>query len=260
MATVTNTRDFTEGAGDASTAKKKKVRIHLLPGDKASDIVAPAVVEGNMVRFYLSIYLKKFILLLFYPNDFPILCGDELKEFSERVDEFRDLDCEIVAVSTDSHFAHLAYVRSPEKAGGLGGSCAFPLVSDKTLEISRKYKMLHEPSHLCYRGSVLVDPHGRVVLCEYHDFNLHRRVDRLLNVVMAHRILVGQSNQDRVCYIPEGWKPGEDILVEKKTREDEGAGGRMEKMNTKAISNTQTSVRLLVGDDDSKKMRGKVEM
>ncbi len=236
-----------------SRSRKKKRKTRLLPGDKAHDIIAPAVVEEKMVRFYMYTFLKKFILMLFYPNDFPMLCCDELSEFSARIDEFRDIDCEILGISTESHFAHLAYVTFPATRGGLGGKCTFPLISDKTLEISKRYKMLHPGAKLCYRGSVLVDPHGRVVYVAYNDWNHARKADVLLSIVTAHRVLVGQNSEGKECSIPEGWTPGDAILVQSK---DSNAGEIVKK--SKNNSKTQTSMRLLI-DDDSKKMKKKAK-
>ncbi len=234
---------------------KKKTKKNLLaPGDKGSDIVAPAVVAGKIVRFYLSSFWEKFILILFYPHDFPVMCSDEIPEFSSRINEFREVDCEIVGVSTDSHFAHLAYVKAQAKNGGLGGRCSFPLVSDKTMAISKKYKMVHASGKFCYRGTVLLDPEGKVAHVSYNDFNEARRVDQLLRIVMAHRTLIGLGDSGKVCYIPEGWQRGDHILEERNLLD------RKQEKKRRSLSKTQTSVRLLVAEDDSKKMKERLKV
>ncbi len=181
----------------------------LVPGVKAKDIVSPAVVDRKIVRFYLSSYFKRFILVLFYPNNIPILCQDELREFSNKLKEFQESDCEILAVSTESHFAHLAYVKN-EYRGGMCKNCSFPLISDKLASIAKNYGMLHEVSGLCHRGTVVIDPSGVVAIVEYSDFNRARNASEWLNKVRALRVLHGHEK----CYMPEGWLPGDDILVE----------------------------------------------
>jgi len=183
----------------------------LMPGAEAADIVAPACVGGVLRTFYLSEFAGKFILLLFYPNDFPIVASQEVLHFASLSGEFRRLDCELVAVSTDSHLSHLAYSDSPN---GLAGKCDFPLVSDRSSEISAKYGMLREEWNVCHRGSVLIDPWSVVKTVIYHGSAVPRNALTYYNLVAAHRLLVGHDTEERKCYCPEGWQPGEDILTE----------------------------------------------
>ena len=83
--------------------------------------------------------------MLFYPFDFTYVCPTELIAFSEAIPKFKELDAEILGVSTDSHFTHLAWIKTPRDQGGLG-KLNYPLLADITKQISSDYGVLVEDS------------------------------------------------------------------------------------------------------------------
>ncbi|PIK35325.1 Peroxiredoxin 1 [Apostichopus japonicus] len=85
----------------------------------------------------------KWVVLFFYPLDFTFVCPTEIIAFSNRVQEFKDINCEVIAASCDSEFSHLAWTNTPKKDGGLG-SMNIPLLADKTHAIARDYGVLLE--------------------------------------------------------------------------------------------------------------------
>ena len=101
----------------------------------------------------------KYVVVYFYPLDFTFVCPTEIIAFSERIEEFKKINCEVVGVSTDSHFSHLAWIQQPRKQGGLGG-LKYPLVSDFNKTISRDYGVLIEEAGIALRGLFIVDPNG----------------------------------------------------------------------------------------------------
>lgn len=109
----------------------------------APDFKGVAVVDCQLREIQLSDYEGKFLLLFFYPQDFTLACPSEIVEYSERCAEFRSLNTEIVAVSPDSYFTHLAWINTPRKLGGLG-KINIPLLSDFTKKISKDYDVLIE--------------------------------------------------------------------------------------------------------------------
>ena len=113
----------------------------LQPATKAPEFSGKAVVNGVFKDISSSHYAGKYVVLLFYPADFTFVCPTEIIAFSDRAEEFRKEGCEIVAVSTDSEFAHLAWTNTPREAGGLG-KMNIPLLADRTQEISTKYGVL----------------------------------------------------------------------------------------------------------------------
>ena len=114
---------------------------NLQPTTKAPEFSGKAVVNGCIKDISLSNYTGKYLVLLFYPADFTFVCPTEIIAFSDRAEEFRNEGCEVVAVSTDSEFAHLAWTNTPRDAGGLG-KMNIPLLADRTQVIARKYGVL----------------------------------------------------------------------------------------------------------------------
>lgn len=148
----------------------------------APDFKGIAVVDSQLREIQLSDYEGKFLLLFFYPQDFTLACPSELVEYSERSAEFRSMNTEIVAVSTDSYFTHLAWTNTPRKLGGLG-KINIPLLSDFTKKISKDYNVLIEEIGIPLRASFIIDPKGMVRQVTVNDVNIHRSVDETLRLL-----------------------------------------------------------------------------
>ncbi|XP_078137974.1 peroxiredoxin-2 isoform X2 [Centroberyx gerrardi] len=123
-------------------------------GFPAPAFKATAVVDGQFKDIQLSDYKGKYVVFFFYPLDFTFVCPTEIVAFSDRAEEFRKIDCEVIAASTDSHFSHLAWINTPRKQGGLG-PMNIPLVADLTQSISRDYGVLKEGDGIAYRSGRL---------------------------------------------------------------------------------------------------------
>lgn len=121
----------------------------------APDFKGTAVVESAFKPIQLSDFHGKYLILLFYPLDFTFVCPTEIVAFSDRADDFRKLKTEVVAISTDSHFSHLAWTNVPRSEGGLG-PMKISLLSDFTKQISRyivlRQNVLHMTGHCWYHG------------------------------------------------------------------------------------------------------------
>jgi peroxiredoxin (alkyl hydroperoxide reductase subunit C) len=129
----------------------------VLVGKKAPDFVATAVKEGQIIEnFKLSDLLDKYIVLLFYPLDFTFVCPTEIHAFNEKIEEFRARNVELIAISVDSHFSHLAWLNTPKSKGGIEG-VKYTIVSDITKSISADYGVLVEGGGVAYRGLFLID-------------------------------------------------------------------------------------------------------
>ena len=113
----------------------------LQPATKAPEFAGKAVVDGRIKDISLSDYKGKYVVLLFYPADFTFVCPTEIIAFSERAEEFKKEGCEVIAVSTDSEFTHLAWTNTPRESGGLG-KMNIPLLADRTQVISTAYGVL----------------------------------------------------------------------------------------------------------------------
>ncbi|CAF4155515.1 unnamed protein product [Rotaria magnacalcarata] len=110
---------------------------------QAPEFKGQAVINGSFKEIQLADYKGKYVVLFFYPLDFTFVCPTELVAFNEKLDEFRQLDTEVIGCSTDSVYSHLAWINTPRKQGGLGG-LKYPLLSDFSKEISRRYGVLLE--------------------------------------------------------------------------------------------------------------------
>src|SRR5215216_4447259 len=110
---------------------------------EAPDFTADAVVNNEFKTIKLSDYKGKYVVLFFYPLDFTFVCPTEISAFSDKVEEFRKRGAEVLGVSVDSKFSHLAWIRTNRADGGLGG-LKYPLVSDLTKTICADYGVLLE--------------------------------------------------------------------------------------------------------------------
>ena len=111
---------------------------------------ADAVVGGEFKSIKLSDYRGKYVVLFFYPLDFTFVCPTELVAFSDEIEEFKKRGCEVISVSVDSKFTHLAWTNTPRKEGGLG-TLNYPIVSDLNKTIARSYGVLLEEAGVGYQ-------------------------------------------------------------------------------------------------------------
>lgn len=170
----------------------------------APDFKAQAVMEdGAFKEIKLSDYKGKYVVLFFYPLDFTFVCPTEIISFSDRISEFKTRNTEVIGVSVDSHFSHLAWRNTPRKKGGIG-DVKYPIVSDLDKSISRQYGVLLEKPGIALRGLFVIDRQGKLRHITVNDLPLGRNVDEVLRVVDA---LQFNEKHGEVC--PANWKKGD---------------------------------------------------
>ena len=174
----------------------------------APDFTATAVMPDNSFKedFTLSSYKGKYVCLFFYPLDFTFVCPSEILAFNKRLQEFKDKDCEVIGVSVDSHFTHLAWKRTPVEEGGIG-DIQYPLVADLSKKISLSYGVLLEDVGVALRGLFLIDKEGIIRHQLVNDLPLGRSVDEALRILDA---LQFHEQHGEVC--PANWRPGEEAM------------------------------------------------
>lgn len=165
-----------------------------------------AVVNGDFKTISLGDYKGKYLVFFFYPLDFTFVCPTELIAFSDRVEEFRAMNCEVVACSTDSHFSHLAWINTPRKQGGLG-EMNIPLLADKNCDIAQRYGVYKEDDGISFRGLFIIDDKGNLRQITINDLPVGRSVDETMRLVQAFQFT---DKHGEVC--PAGWKPGADTM------------------------------------------------
>lgn len=179
----------------------------VLVGKSAPDFKAKAVKDGKIVDgFTLSSFRGKYVVLFFYPLDFTFVCPTELHAFGDKLAEFHKRNVEVIAVSVDSHYSHLAWLGTPKAKGGIEG-VGYPIVSDLNKSISRDYDVLVEGAGIAYRGLFLIDKEGVVRHQVVNDLPLGRSVEEVLRMVDALQYF--EANGE-VC--PANWKKGEKAM------------------------------------------------
>lgn len=155
---------------------------------------------GNKIS--LKDYRGKWLVFFFYPLDFTFVCPTEITALSDRYDEFKEFDCEILGASTDSVFSHWAWISTPREKNGIAG-LKYPLVADFTKETARAYGVLNEQSGAAQRGLFIIDPEGILKYAVVTDDNVGRSVEETLRVLQA-------LQTGGLC--PAEWKPGKALL------------------------------------------------
>jgi peroxiredoxin (alkyl hydroperoxide reductase subunit C) len=176
----------------------------VLVGKPAPDFAAVAVMGCNTIKedFKLSTHIKgKPAVIFFYPLDFTFVCPSELIAFDHRLEEFKKRGVEVIGVSIDSQFTHLAWKNTPVNNGGIG-QVGYPLVADIKHEICKAYDVEAEGG-VAFRGSFLIDKAGVVRHQVVNDLPLGRNIDEMLRMVDA---LQFHEEHGEVC--PAGWNKG----------------------------------------------------
>jgi peroxiredoxin (alkyl hydroperoxide reductase subunit C) len=176
----------------------------VLVGKMAPDFTASAVMPNNEINdnFNLHAYLKgKIGVLFFYPLDFTFVCPSEIISFDNRLEDFKERGAEVIAVSVDSKYTHLAWKNTEVKKGGIG-DIQYPLVADLTKSIARDYDVLFGEA-VALRGTFLIDQQGIVRHQLVNDLPLGRNVDEAIRMIDALKFF--QENGE-VC--PAGWSKG----------------------------------------------------
>lgn len=144
-------------------------------------------------------------VVFFYPADFTFVCPTELEDLADNYEKFQKLGVEIYAVSTDTHFTHMAWHASSAAVGKV----QFPMIGDPTLAISRNFQVLIEEDGMAERGTFVINPEGRIVIMEHHDGGIGRDASELLRKVEAAQYV--EANPGQVC--PAKWRPGAETLT-----------------------------------------------
>lgn len=160
-----------------------------------------AVVNGDFKEIKLEDYRGKYVVLFFYPLDFTFVCPTEIVAFSDRISEFDALNTQVIGVSTDSQYSHLAWINTPRKQGGLG-ELRYPLLSDFSKNISASYKVLIEDAGIALRGLFIIDKDGILRQLSINDLPVGRSVDETLRLVKAFQFF---EKHGEVC--PANWQP-----------------------------------------------------
>jgi len=167
-------------------------------GSPAPAFVLDAVVNQEFKKVSLSDYSGKWVVLFFYPGDFTFVCPTEIKGFNKALAEFSAVNTQILAVSVDSRFSHLAWIKS-----GALDQLDYPLLSDFSKQTARAYGVLDEEKSSARRGLFIIDPNGVIQHRVVHSDKVGRSVEETLRVLKA-------LQTEELC--PLNWKPGDKTI------------------------------------------------
>lgn len=177
-------------------------------GQQAPNFTATAIFDQEFKTIKLSDYVGQYVVLFFYPLNFTFVCPTEIIAFSESYEEFSKLKTEVLAVSVDSEFSHLAWIQTDRKEGGIG-DINYPLVSDIKKEISIAYNVLDPEAGVALRGLFIIDPEGVIQYATVNNLSFGRSVEETLRTLKAIQYV--QSHPDEVC--PADWQEGDKTII-----------------------------------------------
>lgn len=172
---------------------------------KAIDFTASAVLGNNKIVDDFNLYKnigEKGAVVFFYPMDFTFVCPSEIIAFDHKYKEFKDRGIEVIAISTDNEYSHLAWKNTPVEKGGIG-QVQFPIVADITKEISRNFDVLYNEA-VALRGSFLLDKDGTIRHAVVNDLPLGRNIDEMIRMVDT---MLFTNEYGEVC--PANWHKGQ---------------------------------------------------
>lgn len=174
----------------------------LTVGDQFPQFALQAVVSREKGKEFTEIndksYTGKWRVFFFWPMDFTFICPTEIAEFGRRSGDFADRDAQVLGVSTDTHFVHLAWRNNHEDLRDL----KIPMVADTKRELSQALGILHKDG-VPLRATFIVDPEGTIRWVSVNDLSVGRNVAEVL------RVLDGLQT-DELC--PCNWQKGEATL------------------------------------------------
>lgn len=173
-------------------------------GQIIPDIELDAYYEDKEKKIKLVDYRGKWLVIIFYPADFTFICPTELEEAADNYKKFKELNAEILSVSTDTVFVHKAWHDHSKAINKI----RFPMLADPTGKLCKEFGTYIEDEGLSLRGSFIIDPEGKLKAYEMHDNSLGRNTKELLRKLQAAKFV--SENKGQVC--PVSWEPGKETL------------------------------------------------
>lgn len=181
-----------------------------LIGDKAPSF--KAVTTQGIINFPED-YKGKWVILFSHPADFTPVCTTEFMTFATMADEFKALNTELVGLSVDSLYAHIAWLRKIQELEWNGMKkveVKFPLIEDIRMEVANKYGMIQpgQSNTQAVRAVFVIDPVGKIRTILYYPLSTGRNFEEIKRIIIA----LQKADSDNVA-TPANWHPGDDVIV-----------------------------------------------
>ncbi len=181
-----------------------------LIGDMAPEF--KAVTTQGEINFPQD-FAGKWVILFSHPADFTPVCTTEFMTFGSMLEEFKALNTELVGLSVDSIYAHIAWLRKIKElewSGKKSIEITFPLIEDIRMEVAKKYGMIqpNQSNTQAVRAVFIIDPEGKIRTILYYPLTTGRNFDEIKRIILA----LQKSDKDGVA-TPADWRPGQDVIV-----------------------------------------------
>ena len=185
-------------------------------GQEPTVVLGPPVLHDPAPEFVtrttlgerrLSSYRGRWLVFFSHPADFTPVCTSEFIAFAKTYSKFQAVGCDLLALSVDSLFSHLAWVRNIHTVFGV--EIPFPIAEDSALVIARAYGMVHAAAanSATVRATYVIDPEGIIRAITWYPMSTGRSVTELLRLVLAL-----QASDEHAALTPENWQPGDSLL------------------------------------------------
>ena len=156
----------------------------------------------------LADYKGKWLVLFSHPADFTPVCTTEFIGFAKAADTFKAMNCELLGLSIDSIYSHLAWMQSIKN--NFGVEITFPIIDDIKMEVAQAYGMIHPGAAdtQAVRATFFIDPEGKLRAMVYYPMSNGRSIDEFVRLLQAM-----QTSDANKIATPEGWTPGCDVIV-----------------------------------------------
>lgn len=159
-------------------------------------------------------YKGKWVILFSHPADFTPVCTTEFMTFASMQEEFRELNTELIGLSIDSNFSHIAWLRTikekMEYKGMKNVRIGFPVIEDLKMEVAKKYGMIQPNASTtqAVRATFVIDPHAKIRAILYYPQSTGRNMDEIKRMIIAMQ----KTDKEHIA-TPANWAPGEDVII-----------------------------------------------
>ncbi len=153
-------------------------------------------------------YRGQWLVLFSHPADFTPVCTTEFIAFAQRHAEFQTVGCELIGLSIDSTYSHIAWKRNIKEKFGV--DIGFPIIADLSMQVARAYGMIQPGASdtSAVRATFIIDPNGVLRAMIYYPMTNGRSIDEILRLVKAL-----QTSDEHQVATPEAWRPGDKVIV-----------------------------------------------
>jgi len=176
-------------------------------GKKAPSFSCEAVVNKQIKKVTLDDFDGKYKIIFFYPLDFTFVCPTEIRAFQQMLPEFEKRNVQVLGVSVDSPYSHLAWLKMPATKGGIEG-VEYPLLSDINKTMAKAYGVLDAQQGVALRGVFVLDKDNCVQSMVVNNLSLGRNIEEFVRLIDALQFV---EKHGQVC--PANWSAGKKAMT-----------------------------------------------